>query len=187
MATKNKTEKAPELVLEPEEETFDKELEKLAKESDAQAEAAAQAEALKEQKDLNAKLMAEIESMKAELKAAKMKAVPAKRKPDALVVQELCEECAKTGVDPWTVKVTVFVPKRGPQEDPWYWIQVNAKSVQLPANNTDQEMKLPFADTLMKMLQAEDRAQKYQDELKVYDPKLNPHEYEDIREGAKKD
>ena len=183
MATKKKTEAAPELVVETEEAKLDKELNEAAEELDEQAK---MAEAMKQQQDLNAKLMAEIEAMKAELKAAKQKpAAPAQRKPDAQIVKELCEQAAKEGKDAWGITVSIFVPKRGPQEDPWYWLNINGKSVQLPANNTYQEMKLPFADTLVRMLEAEDRAQRFQDALKVYDPKTNPHEYEDIREGMK--
>ena len=95
---------------------------------------------------------------------------------DAQNVQKIAAEAAEAGTDPWTVDVEVFVPHRDPGEDKWYWININDRSAQIPANDSRQKMKLPFALILTDTLKAKRREEEYQDGVQVFDPKTNPHE-----------
>ena len=95
---------------------------------------------------------------------------------DAQNVQKIAAEAAEAGTDPWTVDVEVFVPHRDPGEDKWYWININDRSAQIPANDSRQKMKLPFALILTDTLKAKRREEDYQDGVQVFDPKTNPHE-----------
>lgn len=113
---------------------------------------------------------AEIERLKAEL--SRMKVGGAE---DYEKVQALTKKAAEDGVDPWTVNVSIRVPRRPEREDPWYWININSRSVQIPANDRVQEMKLPFAEQLTAFLRAENSARDFADTIQVYDPVSNPH------------
>ena len=98
------------------------------------------------------------------------------------VVQQMSREAAETGADPWKITVEIRVPVRRDTNDRYYWVCVNGRSAQIPANNEYQEMKLPFAEALVNMLRAEKHAQQFADEeITVHDPVTNPHENEDIR------
>ena len=117
---------------------------------------------------------AEIEKLKAQLAAAQQ-AKPGARQNDAEVVRKACEEAVKAGVDLWTVKVNVRSPRKPGKEDPWYWLNVNGRSVQIPADDKYYELALPWAETLINSLEADRRAADFQDQLEVYDPVTNPH------------
>lgn len=98
------------------------------------------------------------------------------------IVRQMTEKCEKEGLDPWAQTVSIRVPARRDSNDRYYWVCVNGRSAQIPANNEYQEMKLPYAETLVNMLRAEKHAQVFADEeVKMYDPRTNPHEVEDIR------
>ena len=128
---------------------------------------------------------AEIAKLKAQLAAispANKTAKPA-RETDYERVHRLEAEALAEGRDLWDVKVELFVPHRNPTEDPFYWICVNSRPVQIPADDTIQEMRLPFACVLVDTLANEKRSAAYRDSVQVYDPKTNPHEVEDIRSG----
>ena len=102
---------------------------------------------------------------------------------DLEVVRQKSQECVDNGLDPWTVTVSIRVPARRDSNDKYYWGCVNGRSVQVPANNEYQDMKLPFAEMLVNMIRAEKHAQNFADEeIQIYDPKTNPHEKEDIRQ-----
>ena len=155
MATKRKpaeTENEEQLLEQPAEETQPKN---------------AQSEKLKAQQ-------AEIEKLKAQLAAAQQ-AKPGARQNDAEVVRKACEEAVKAGVDLWTVKVSIRAPRKPGKEDPWYWLNVNGRSVQIPADDKYYDLALPWAETLINSLEAERKAADFQDSLEVYDPVTNPH------------
>ena len=116
----------------------------------------------------------EIEKLKAQLAA--MQKVTRNPQDDRDVVLKAAEEAAKAGIDPWQVKVNIRSPRRPGKEDPWYWLNVNGRSVQVPADDKYYEMKLPWAETLVNSLYAERRAADFQDSLEVYDPITNPHQ-----------
>lgn len=118
---------------------------------------------------------AEIEKLKAQIAA--MQKAPAGRGPqdDAAVVRKAAAECAAAGVDPWEVTVNIRAPRRPGKEDPWYWLNVNGRSVQVPADDKYYALKLPWAETLVNSLDAERRAADFQDSLEVFDPVTNPH------------
>ena len=118
---------------------------------------------------------AEIEKLKAQLAAAQQANKPGVRQNDAEIVRKACEEAVKDGVDLWTVKVNVRSPRKPGKEDPWYWLNVNGRSVQIPADDKYYELALPWAETLINSLEAERRAADFQDQLEVYDPVTNPH------------
>lgn len=114
---------------------------------------------------------AEIEKLKAQIAA--MQARPAAQN-DAEAVKAACREAAEKGVDPWEITVSVRAPRRPGKEDPWYWLNVNGRTVQIPADDRRYDLKLPWAACLMDSLEAENRAADYQDSLEVYDPITNP-------------
>lgn len=119
---------------------------------------------------------AEIERLKAELAAVQQQNAGYRAGRDADVVAKAIESAMAAGQDPWTVTVSVRVPERRDTTERSYWLCVNGRSAQLPANNQYQEMKLPFAEALMNTLQAERHAQRFADtQIQVYDPITNPH------------
>ena len=162
------TKKNPELKV-PENE--DKELEAVAEKSEQIAKKAAESDA-EMQKKLQAQA-AEIEKLKAQL--AQNNRPTNRTQNDAEVVRQAAQEAAEKGLDPWDVKVTVRVPHRQRNEDPWYWVNINGRAAQIPADDRYQEMALPFAETLLNSLEAERMAAEYQDGIEVYDPVTNPH------------
>ena len=115
---------------------------------------------------------AEIAKLKAELEAARK---PASRETDYDRVHRIERETAESGADPWNVYVDVLVPHREKTEDPWYWINVNGFSVQIPARDRYEKLKLPWACVLVDTLKSEKASIEYQDQLEVYDPETNPH------------
>ena len=125
--------------------------------------------------DVEAMLKRELERLKAENEKLRRRA--GTNPTEAYrIVKEACEECAKAGRDPWLEKIEIFVPHRSPHEDPWYWININGISAQIPANDTVQELKLPWAEALVSTLRNERLSEEYQDSLEVKDPKNNPHD-----------
>ena len=118
---------------------------------------------------------AEIARLKAELEAANRRAAYTTPMDERKRILEMAEEAAAEGKDPWGILVEIRVPKRAKTEDPWFWININGRSAQIPADDRIQEMKLPFAVVLLDMLTAEERAQDYADSLEVKDPVHNPH------------
>ena len=127
------------------------------------------------QKDANEQLkaqQAEIEKLKAQLAAMQTRPVA---QNDAEVVRAACREAAEKGVDPWQIKVNVRAPRRPGKEDPWYWLNVNGLSVQIPADDRYHSLKLPWACVLVDLLRYEKASLDYQDSLEVYDPETNPH------------
>lgn len=94
---------------------------------------------------------------------------------DAEKLQKIAKEAAEAGKDPWTIEVDVFVPHRDKGEDRWYWVNINDRAAQIPADDRRQKMKLPFAMILVDMLKAKQREEEFIDSVEVYDPKDNPH------------
>lgn len=136
----------------------------------ARAEEAKPLKAEKPQKNREAELAAEVERLKAQLAAGSKKSVMG----DYERVMQASEECAAAGMSAWDMEIEVMVPHRERSEDPWYWVNVNGVSAQIPANDRYQKMKLPWACVLMDLLKAEKASADYQDSLEVYDPVVNP-------------
>lgn len=132
------------------------------------------------------KAKAEIDELKKQLAAAQEKPkVPQKRESDYDRIHRLEKEAIAAGKDLWNEMVELLVPsKKNTSEDPWYWINVNGRSAQIPANDEVQEMRLPWACVLVDTIRAERIGNDYKDSLKVYDPKVNPHKEENIRSGS---
>ena len=122
-----------------------------------------------------AKARAEIEALKKQLAERQPAKRPAGNETDYDRVHRIEQETAEAGKDPWTVEIDVLVPHREKTEDPWYWINVNGLSVQIPANDRYQTMKLPWACVLVDLLKYEKASLDYQDSLEVFDPETNPH------------
>ena len=121
------------------------------------------------------KAQAEIAALKAQLEAAQKPVQRGGKETDYDRVHRIEQETAEAGIDPWTVDIEVLVPHREKTEDPWYWINVNGLSVQIPANDRYQAMKLPWACVLVDLLKYEKASIDYQDSLEVFDPETNPH------------
>ena len=128
----------------------------------------------------NAKLKKQLEELQKQQAAVK----PGSRENDFDRIHRIEKEALAEGKDLWGITVGLVVPHRNPTEDPWYWICVNARTVQIPADDTYQEMKLPFAIVLVDTLKSEKRAADYRDRLEVFDPITNPHKVENIRSGS---
>jgi len=131
------------------------------------------AEEPKKKADAKDQRIAELE---AQLAAAQRMTAAYQSGNDAETVRLESERCAKEGIDPWTVEVSIRVPERRDCNDKSYWGCVNGRPFAVPANNQYQKMKLPFAATIVGMLEAERKVQLYADnEIQVYDPITNPH------------
>ena len=147
---------------------------KVPENEDAEAEqAAAEVEAAAE-KTLQDRIRA-LEAENKLLKEQRGGGTPFGGKTDYERVQEACKKAAAEGVDPWSVKISVKSPRRPAKEDPWYWLNTNNKSVQIPANDRYFDLALPWAETLVNMIKADWAAQDFQDNLEVFDPVTNPH------------
>lgn len=124
----------------------------------------------------------EIEALKKQLSA--QQPIRKSGETDYARVHRIEMETIAENVDPWTVEIEVLAPHKNPTEDPWYWININSRSVQIPANDQYHKMKLPFACVLVDTILAEWRGADYKDSLQVYDPVTNPHKEEYIRSGT---
>ena len=91
-------------------------------------------------------------------------------------IRKISDEAAAAGKDPWEIEVEVFVPHRDKGEDKWYWININDRAAQIPADDRRQKMRLPYALILMDMIKAKQQEEDFIDSIVVYDPKDNPHE-----------
>lgn len=90
-------------------------------------------------------------------------------------VQEACKQAADDGVDAWSVKISVRAPRRPAKEDPFYWFNINERTIQIPATDRYYELPLPFAAALVDLIKAEWYASDYIDSIEEYDPVTNPH------------
>ena len=117
-----------------------------------------------------------IAKLEAQLAAERAKSAGYRSGNDAQLVEKAIQEAIAEGKDPWDVMISVRVPERRDTNEKSYWFMVNGRSVALPANNQYQEMRLPFAETLMNTLKADKFAQNFADNsIQVYDPITNPH------------
>ena len=123
-----------------------------------------------------------IAKLEAQLAAERAKSAGYRRGNDAEVVEKAIQDATAAnllgaeGKDLWEVRVSVRVPERRDTNEKSYWIMVNGRSVQLPADNKCQEMRLPFAEALMNTLKADRFAQNFaENAIQVYDPRTNPH------------
>jgi len=117
----------------------------------------------------------EIAKLKAQLAEAKKPKAAAEKETDYDRVHRIEKETIEAGIDPWSVQVEVLVPHREKTEDPWYWLNVNGLSVQIPARDRYEKLKLPWACLLVDHLRYEKASVDFQDSLEVYDPETNPH------------
>lgn len=95
-------------------------------------------------------------------------------KSDYERVQDACREAAEAGLDPWKETISIRAPRRPAKEDPFYWLAINGRTMQVPANDKYFELSLPFAECLVNMIHAEYRAADYIESVENYDPVTNP-------------
>jgi len=88
-------------------------------------------------------------------------------------VKKACERAAEEGKNPWDVTISVQAPRRGKGEDS-YWLSVNGRTMQVPANERYYELSLPFAQCLVDAIRSERNANDFMDKIEVYDPVTNP-------------
>lgn len=126
-----------------------------------------------------AALKAELEKLRKENEQLKKNSIAAYStagsKSDYERVQEAAKKAAEEGLDAWSVKISVRAPRRPAKEDPFYWLSINSKTMQIPANDKYFDLPLPFACGLVDMIQAEWLARDYADSIEEYDPVTNPH------------
>lgn len=65
----------------------------------------------------------------------------------------------KPAKDPWDEKVKVRVPRKPKGE--YFYVCVNDRRFEIPANGLEQEMPRPIAEVLEQSIQAEYRAEDY--------------------------
>ena len=122
-------------------------------------------------------MMAEMERLKKENEKLKKNSVYSPSTEggasDRERVAKACKEAAEKNQDPWGIKISVLAPRIGKGEDS-YWLCVNGKSIQVPANDRYYELALPFAQCMVDEIAARNRAADYTDKIEVYDPVLNP-------------
>lgn len=121
----------------------------------------------------------ELEALRKENERLKMNSVQAYSAAGAMSdherVQAACKKAAEEGTDEWGIKISVRAPRRPAKEDPFYWLSVNGRTLQVPANDKYFELALPFAACLTDMIQAEWFANDYADSIENFDPVTNPH------------
>ena len=126
-----------------------------------------------------AQLMAELEKLRKENERLRQNSVAAYSatgaRSDYERVQEACKKAAEEGADSWNIKISIRAPRRPAKEDPFYWLSVNGRTIQVPANDKYFDLALPFAACLTDMIQAEWFANDYADSIEEYDPVTNPH------------
>ncbi len=67
--------------------------------------------------------------------------------------------------DPWAEEVEVRVPRARAGEPPYYYVCVNDRRYQIPADGRKQKMPRPIAEVLEDSINAEFEADKFQDEV----------------------
>ena len=77
--------------------------------------------------------------------------------------------------DSWEIEEEVLVPRRPKGEEQFYWLCINGRSVQIPANGRVQTMKKPFAEALRNKIEADAAADDMADSIEVHDPITNPN------------
>ena len=124
------------------------------------------------------RLREELAAQKAENEKLRMNSVAAYgaagAKSDHERVQDACKKAAEEGADSWNIKISVRAPRRPSKEDPFYWLSVNGRTIQIPANDKYFELPLPFAACLTDMIAAEWLAADFSDSIENYDPVTNP-------------
>ena len=125
----------------------------------------------------------EIERLKKENEQLKVNSVysgsPTGGESDSERVYKACEQAAKAGKDPWDVKISVQAQRIGKGEDS-YWLCVNGRTMQVPANDRYYDLPLPLAQCLVDEIRSRYRAADFADGIQVYDPNENPHPVEKI-------
>lgn len=134
-------------------------------------------DAQKEQ--MMANMQAELAALKKENERLKANSVAAYgavgARSDYERVQDACKKAAEEGADEWNVTISIRAPRRPAKEDPFYWLSVNGRTMQVPANDKYFDLPLPFAACMSDMIQAEWFANDYADGIEEYDPVTNPH------------
>lgn len=130
-------------------------------------------------RQMMANMQAELAALKKENERLKANSVAASgatgSKSDYERVQDACKKAAEEGVDAWNIKISVRAPRRPSKEDPFYWLSINGRTIQIPATDKYYDLPLPFAAALTDMIQAEWHANDYIDSIEEYDPVSNPH------------
>lgn len=81
---------------------------------------------------------------------------------DPKLINELPEEPKK---DSWSEMVNIIVPRRPRGEDQFYYICVNDRRFQIPADGKMQQLPKPVAEILEQSLAAEAAADKFAEEI----------------------
>ena len=125
------------------------------------------------------KMQAELEKLRKENEQLKKNSIggggDGGAKTDYERVQEACQKAAAEGSDGWDIKISVRAPRRPAKEDPFYWFNINGRTIQIPATDRYYDLALPFAAALVDTIRAEWFASDYIDSIEEYDPVTNPH------------
>ena len=86
-------------------------------------------------------------------------------KLDDLIGKADDAELIKAAPNSWNDMVNIIVPRRPRGEDQFYYICVNDRRFQIPADGTAQRLPRPVAEILEQSLEAEAAADKFADEI----------------------
>ena len=96
----------------------------------------------------------------------------ATKKTAAEPIEEVKEETAaeqtepaEKPADPWEEMVEIMVPRKPKGEDEFYYVCVNDRRFEVPANGKKQKMPQPIAEVLMASVEAEYEAQEFADQM----------------------
>ena len=98
--------------------------------------------------------------------ATKSKAVTAeetvkKEEPEETTVKNEPEEIK----DPWAEQIEMIVPRKPKGEEQFYYVCVNDRRYQIPANGQMQKMPKPIANVLKESLEADWQADEFADSI----------------------
>ncbi len=103
-----------------------------------------------------AKLRAELEQLQEE-KEALNKSIDKK-------IDEL-QDAEPEPPDPWEEYIDIIVPRKPRGAEQYYYVCVNDRSCQIPADGKIQRMRKPFAEVLLMSLEAEAEADRFAENI----------------------
>ena len=97
--------------------------------------------------------------------ATKSKAAPAEETVQAAEPEEKAVKQEEKKYDPWAEEIEMIVPRKPKGEEQFYYICVNDRRFQVPADGKMQKLKKPVAEILKDSLEADWQADEYADHI----------------------
>lgn len=94
---------------------------------------------------------------------ATKKNTAAEQEPE--ITEEVETETRKEPASEWDEEVEMIVPRKSKGDDQSYYVCVNDRRFQIPANGKMQTLPAPIAEALRNSLEAEAEAEEYADKI----------------------